>query len=299
MNAKMDDEQFDDLAIEYDMTRSPARKAKLKQRLINILDKDPEMLCATKALIFDPDFKVYENQMKLNTLADCDNFDLEMAENRIEENDKTQKDTIQNRINGDGYEAGQCDGDLFQKIKEWDGKIMTGVKTAIIVSAMYLGIAGVPGLAKKDTNLSLLENIAVAESHAGDKALAQKYNRRGNRAYKQKKYEKAKNFFEKGIAADPTMSTNYSMLAGSYLELNINTEKIIPLLQKSLQLDDGKIVGNTANAHGTLAYAYKAQGQKEKALEEITIFEKKWLNKYGSLTEVQIDYIKKIRDFYK
>ena len=166
MNVKMDDEQFDDLAIEYDMTSSPTRKAKLKQRLITILDKDPEMLCATKALIFDPDFKVYENQMKLNILADCDDFDLEMAENRIDKDDKTQKDTIQNRINGDGYEAGQCDGDLFQKIKEWDGKIMTGVKTAIIVSAMYLGIAGVPGV--KDTNLSLLENIAVSESYAGE-----------------------------------------------------------------------------------------------------------------------------------
>ena len=149
------------------MTSSPARKAKLKQRLINILDKDPEMLCATKALIFDPDFKVYENQMKLNTLADHEDFLIEIAENRIDKDDKTQKDTIQNRINGDGYEAGQCDGDLFQKIQEWDGKIMTGVKTAIIVSAMYLGIAGVPGLAK-DTNLSLLENIAVSESYAGE-----------------------------------------------------------------------------------------------------------------------------------
>ena len=259
MNVKMDDDQFDDLAIEYDMTRSPARKAKLKQRLINILDKDPEMLCATKALIFDPDFKVYENQMKLNTLADCDNFDLEMAENRIEENDKTQKDTIQNRINGDGYEAGQCDGDLFQKIKEWDGKIMTGVKTAIIVSAMYLGIAGVPGLAKKDANLSLLENIAVA----GECSTADCYIQKGEAKVAEKNYQGALQDYQKALQINPNDGEAHNNTGAVYTRL-----KQYNLAEKHLKLSV-HLEPNDDDMHYNLGYLYFKMSKKKLAIQEL------------------------------
>jgi|APSaa5957512622_1039677.scaffolds.fasta_scaffold173717_2 hypothetical protein len=56
------------------------------------------------------------------------------------------------RTHSDDYENQglQCDGDFFQKIKEWDGRIMTGVKTAIFLGTLYLGMFGLPGLAKKD-----------------------------------------------------------------------------------------------------------------------------------------------------
>ena len=256
MNVKMDDDQFDDLAIEYDMTSSPARKAKLKQRLINILDKDPEMLCATKALIFDPDFKVYENQMKLNILADCDDFDLEMAENRIDKDDKTQKDTIQNRINGDGYEAGQCDGDLFQKIKEWDGKIMTGVKTAIIVSAMYLGIAGVPGV--KGTNLSLLENIAIA----GECSTAKCYIEQGETKYGQDNKKGALKDFKKALRLNPKSSSAYNNI-GYVQMMNKDYTSARKNYQKAIDFDP-----NNPDAHTNMGLLNFYTGNKQGAIKK-------------------------------